>query len=811
MDVSVLIRLIDQVTGPAKKVGDSLAGIGTKSKELAREAARGFGGAIREGFSVENIEQATKKAEQALSRSRGRLMGAIGMAMSVAAPLMKSGQFDQAMRGLDKVLDVPEARLKALRRFALDTSALIPIAARELVELMAEAAQGGVPQEELEAFSTYVANAAVAFDMAGAEIGERFAKLRNVYKLNQDGIQDLGDATNHLSNNMAAKASEITDFSNRAAGAAAIFKLSATEISAVGTALIAAGVVPETAARGLTAIATRILGGGKEIDKAFRMIGTNRKQFMKDLEADGPAALQKLFETLATSEKGMEALIGIAGRDFADDFAKLLGNPKLLAQAFALIADSSAYAGSAVDEAAKQGAGATKQWELFANKLTRLSIVIGDQLLPPAIELLERIGGIVDQMAALAQANPELTSTVVQAAAALMGLMIAGRLLSFIIASIRLPLIGLAATFLKFENGRNIATGWRLMSGAARGLGSAGRFATRSLLNLTDRIGGLRNVLRGGIFAGWAIPLAFEFVDDMGRTPEQRIEQIRRNREAYDKLEKDVDASGFGKWWQSLKDGANEMMGLEAGQVPAEVFSAWLQQGWEQVDAQWASLSTRVRAKANEVGTYTLAGLSSGWASVEQWFDQGKSWLASVWADLDLSGMASNALDSLLAGFTSAWARIESWVTAKVDWLKNAFSFEFTPPSWWPEFLGGSNTNDPATKLVEAVSGGGGSNVAPSPIAAAAEQANQGGGQFDGLLAGMRGAAGAAGDDIERGGRAGGDAVAQGGRDAGNALSQAASDIRSAAASIAAAARRGGSVSSALSSSRTGALHGGTE
>ncbi|MBE0693799.1 MAG: phage tail tape measure protein, partial [Aquamicrobium sp.] len=472
MDVSLLIRLIDQVSAPAKKVGEALNGIGDRAGELAQEFRSGFGQAIRQGFSVENIETATKNAEVAIGRARGRLMGAFGQMMALAAPVIQSGRFDQSIRGLDKVLDVTIERLAELRRFALDTSALVPIAARDLVELMSEAAQAGVPETELEAFSLYVARAAVAFDMAGAEIGERFAKLRNVYRLNQEGVEDLGDATNHLSNNMAAKASEITDFANRAAGAAAIFKLTATEISAVGTAMIAAGIVPETAARGFTALATRILSGGKDIERAFKAIGMNRKQFMKMLDEDAPAALQHLFTTMAKSEKGMQALIDLVGRDFADDFAKFLGNPELLAQAFELVADKAAYAGSATDEAAKQAAGAVKRWELFQNKMTRIAVVIGDQLLPPLIEALDSVGALVDRLAELAQANPEIASTAVTAIAALMGLSVASRLLAYGVALVRLPLIHLVGAFLKFdEAGRNVATGWRVLSAIGRMLG----------------------------------------------------------------------------------------------------------------------------------------------------------------------------------------------------------------------------------------------------------------------------------------------------------------------------------------------------
>ncbi|MDL2332457.1 phage tail tape measure protein [Brucella inopinata] len=173
MDVSLLIRLVDQFTGPAQKVRGALENIGSGINRFKSGASD----ALKSGFSIDNIEAATKNAEIKLSQARGKLLGAFGQALAIGAPVIKAAQFDQSMKGLEKVLnDLPVERIQQLRKFALDTSALIPIAAKDLLELMSEAAQGDVPQEELEAFSTYVAKASVAFDMAGKEIGERFAK-----------------------------------------------------------------------------------------------------------------------------------------------------------------------------------------------------------------------------------------------------------------------------------------------------------------------------------------------------------------------------------------------------------------------------------------------------------------------------------------------------------------------------------------------------------------------------------------------------------------------------------------------------------
>lgn len=650
MDVSVLIRLIDQFSGPAQKVRDSAQGISNTIKDIAGGAKEGFSNALKNSFSVENIEAATKNAENALGRARGRLLGALGQAVAIGAPVIKAAQFDQSMQGLDKVLDVPAERLQALRNFALNTSALIPVAAKDILELMAEAAQGGVPKDELEVFTNYVAQASVAFDMAGKEIGERFAKLRNVYKLNQEGIEDLGDATNHLSNNMAAKAEEVTNFTNRAAGAAGILKMTAVQTAAFGTAMIAAGIVPETAARGITAFATRVLVGGKKIDAAFEAVGISREQLLEDINKDGPTAILEFFEELATKgDAGRAALKDMVGQDYVKDFSKLLENPKLLAQALELVADKQKYAGSATDEATKQAKGAVKQWELLINKLNRGAIVIGSALLPTLLELANQVGSVIDQFAKFSEANPTLIKYLVIAVAALMGLSIASRLLAFAFAGLRVGILPLIGLFLKFNKaGQNIAIGWRLLAGAGRLVGSVFRIAGAGLKGFASgaleagraavaaqgKLRTLSNLARSGMAASWMWKIGFDIIDDFGRTPEERIEQIRKNHEAWQNLEKQVDESWAGGIWQGMKDKANDLMGLERGVSPAEALSAW---------------ASSKAAQFNQIG--------------------------SEW------------IDALLKGVQASWDTVTTWFSEKIAALKELFSFDMNinwpePPEW---------------------------------------------------------------------------------------------------------------------------------
>nr|WP_019223998.1 phage tail tape measure protein [Bartonella rattaustraliani] len=508
MDVSLVVRFVNHLQEGIASAKRDLKAFSADVAHFQHQTRKHFKG----WFELEHLKDATADAENAFNHARGRMVGALAQTATLIAPLYKAMQFDQSMKGLEKVLDAPLDRLKELRRFALETSRKIPLAAREVLELMTSASQAGIGEKDLEAFSIYAAKAAVAFDMTGDQIGERFAKLRNVFKLNQAGIEDLGDAINHLSNHMAAKASEVSDFTNRATGAATMFKLTARETAAFGTAMISAGIIPESAARGFNTMSARIQAGGKHIEDAFTNIGLSRQKFMEDLEKDATGTLVRFFHVLGKSEQGMRSLIAIAGRDFIGDFAKLVGNPELLGQALDYIKDPQVFKGSVEQEADKQATGAMRQFELLQNRIVALGISIGEVLLPPVNSLMDSVGGFVNGLMAWANAHPTLTAVIIKTIAALMAFNIALRVLRFTFAGTRLGILQLITSFIKMGAvSRTLQASWRSLIASGRSLGlmaaSFGGNGLRLLRPMTLLVAAFRGVMiSGSAFAasfGW--------------------------------------------------------------------------------------------------------------------------------------------------------------------------------------------------------------------------------------------------------------------------------------------------------------------
>lgn len=710
MNVSLLISFL---TKGAEKVRQDTQRI----REGAAELRDGFSSAIRQGFSASNIDTALSNAEQRLSRARGRLTDALGMAVALGAPIRAAAQFEDAFADLEKVLDAPARKLGEIRKGLLAMSREIAMSATGLTTIMASAAQAGIPTEQLERFTAFTARAAVAFDMAAEEIGTRFAKLRNVYRLNQEGLEDLADAANHLSNNMAATAAEITDFANRAAGAQRTLRLTAVEMSAVGAAMVAAGILPQTAARGVSALANKLAQGGKKVNGALEIAGLSYESFMASLEADAPTALQDLFERLSKSPKGMTALIDLVGQDFSDDFSKLLNNPDLLAQAFRLVAEEAEYAGSATEEYNKRAQTTLNRLALVRNQISSLAIMLGNILLPAINELMEHTSGLVDRFAEFAEANPELTAQLVQAAAALLAFGVASRVLAYAYALMAGPLIRLTSLFLRFSaSGRNISLvaralrGLRAASGfLARAPASAGLFlASLGPQRVKSAIMGLSmlsTLMKGSLVAAFA---------GLKTAAVGALSAIAAAGWPVTAVLTAIAAAAFAIWkyWDRLKAAvAGFFEGLASAFAP-EI---------EAVKQAWSGFVDSVATRASEIATslginvdavrdalarmFDVSGILAG---LKQAKDAVADFLASFFTAETLSdaeaeevaaagrrigerignairdtlraftGFGTAIVGAIIEGLESAWGTLTEWFTAKVAALKALLDFGFT-------------------------------------------------------------------------------------------------------------------------------------
>jgi len=285
-------------------------------------------------------------------------------------------EFEDSMADVNKILDLTPDKLAAMSANIREMSRDIPLAASGLADIVAEAAQAGIAATDLDRFTRFAGKASTAFDIDPKQVGQDFATLRNVLGLTQDKMESLGDTVNHLSNNMNAKAEQIINFARRAAGSAKLFGVTGEELSGLGASLIALGVIPETAARGVSALANRVRKDSAKISEAFDSVGISQQEFLAKLDAgQGQQALLELFTRLGELDTttASRALSELVGADFADDFVKVGQNIGILQQGFKLATDEAAKLGSVQREFESRVVTTTSKWIKLKNTLYTLA------------------------------------------------------------------------------------------------------------------------------------------------------------------------------------------------------------------------------------------------------------------------------------------------------------------------------------------------------------------------------------------------------------------------------------------------------
>lgn len=421
---TLIVSLLDKVSAPARNISKSLTGI-TKS---AGGIGKSLGGAI-------------ERNNAALANARGSLIdaaaGYYALKTAIGGPIQAAMKFESGMADLQKVSNFDDEGLKTfsktLRKIA---SSEIPMALDELTALATEASKAGVGEGELEEFTKIVAKSGVAWDMSGADAGEALAKIRSALGLTNGEISLYADAINHLGDNLAASERNIIDYARRVVSMGEFFGFAKEETIAFGTAMVAAGAEPEVAAtsfRNMGKALTKGSSATKRQSAAFKTLGMDSRKVAKAMQKDAVGTTLKVIEKLGSLPEHMQASVmsDLFG-DEARALAPLLKNTELLKKALGLVSDETKYAGSVQNAFAKRAATSEYAWQRFKSQMNNVAVSIGATLLPALVQIGDKLGPIVNKLAAYAEAHPELVRNIVAVTAALVGFKIAIAGLKFV-------------------------------------------------------------------------------------------------------------------------------------------------------------------------------------------------------------------------------------------------------------------------------------------------------------------------------------------------------------------------------------------
>ncbi len=372
------VSLLDDVTARAKHITRALDGL--RSQQMTAFAPmRGMIG-------------------QAVALGAGYL----GVREGLRSTAGEAIKFESAFADVKKVVDASSEQFENMRRNIRRMSGEIPMSANNIAALFAAAGESGIATEDLQGFAEMASRVGIAFDITAEKAGSSLAKLKTQFGLTVAETGDLADVMNYLSNNMASKASEITDFMLRVGALGKIAGFTKEQVAGIGSAMIAAGAEPEVAAtamQNVTKALTRGASAKKSQRDAAARLGLDLPQIAKQMQKDAPGALKKVLAAIAKAPKDQQ--ISIVSDFFGDEakaFIPLLGNVKLLDDALASVSDRTKYAGSAMNEYKQRASTTGNALELLGNKVSNIFWEVGDSMLPSIREGAQAISDVLDTL-----------------------------------------------------------------------------------------------------------------------------------------------------------------------------------------------------------------------------------------------------------------------------------------------------------------------------------------------------------------------------------------------------------------------------
>ena len=407
---------LDELSGSLAKAGFKTDDFEKSQQKLATKMS------MKENYEEmgNRFSKAGKYAKTAMKRSA--IVGG-----AAAVPLKFAIDEESVNAEIAKVADFANDKQKKEVTDSLKKmiTTEIPMSYKEIGELAAAGAQGGIETVDLTKFSNLAAKMGVAFDMEAGDAGQKMANWKAAFGMDMNELQALGDKVNYLGNNSAASASSISNVISKVGALGEVSGVGSGEVAGLGAAMIAMGTEDDVAATGIKKVLTTLGSGGNKATQKY--LGMSGADLSKSMKADGAGTIISVFEKIKAldPEKQTGALKEIFGQQNIGAIAPLLNNLDLLKDYLGMVGDESQYAGSMQKEFDAQAGTTANQLKLLKNQAIDAGMTIGEAMLPTFKKGVEKLQEMAGKIKEFAQKNPEAVSSILKIAGAVAGLTVA--------------------------------------------------------------------------------------------------------------------------------------------------------------------------------------------------------------------------------------------------------------------------------------------------------------------------------------------------------------------------------------------------
>lgn len=434
--VSILLRLIDRVTGPAKAARSALGGVekaaqgvGRQRDALGRFSRGAGGGAAKAGRDWSALSKSAFETAHAIGGAADTVeRSGRGMVNAVKTPISTFADFEAQMNRVSAVTFKgagDPATMAKMSAAAREMGATTQFSASQAAEAMGVLATGGFrAQEQIDSLRGTLDLAAAGkvemaeaaeisvvalrgFNLEAAEAGRVADVLTNTFTSSNTAVSDIGEALKYVApvasaagveiEKVSAMVGELGNVGIRGSQAGTSIRAMLTRLQAPSdkkakSALSYLGINPKDKAGNLKPIESILADIDKAMDKRFG-VGKGK--------AKRAALLKAIFGEEAAA--GAQALIKSAG---AGDLQKLIESNM----------NAGGTAGKVAETMMKGATGASLEMK---SALEELYLTIGESVIPEVTALTREARDLFGELAGWAKENPTLVKTVVGLAGAL--------------------------------------------------------------------------------------------------------------------------------------------------------------------------------------------------------------------------------------------------------------------------------------------------------------------------------------------------------------------------------------------------------
>lgn len=440
-------RLKEKSSGNKSQIQQTTATI-----EQQEKALDGLGQELREaGVNTDNLENANKRLQSSYDRLKSsqenlkrlneeqakikenisgtklQLAGTIGAISTVAAafyagPVRAAQSYETALAKVSTIADTQAVPLEKFSQEILALSNSTGVAATAIAEDVYNAISAGQKSGDAVNFVTNSTMLAKAGFAETSQTLDVLTTILNAYGMSADKVGTVSDMLVQIQNKGKVTVGELSSVMGKIIPTANSYNVSLEQLGATYAIMTSKGIAAAETTTYANSMLNEMGKSGTTADKALRQAagkgfaelmasGMSLGDVLAILQTEAEKSGKTIADMFGSAEAGKAAVSllsnGVDG--FNASVAEMVNSTGMTQSAFDKMADTT-----------------ENKMAKAKNSVTNLGIVLGQNLLPIAGNVADKVAVLVTKVAEFAQENPKLVQTVLKVAAGLAAFKIAG-------------------------------------------------------------------------------------------------------------------------------------------------------------------------------------------------------------------------------------------------------------------------------------------------------------------------------------------------------------------------------------------------